>query len=459
MTGPDAATKTRMLVVDDDKYTRTFLEGVFRHYPMETCFACDAAEARRLFAAADFNLIVMDQRLPDGNGLDLLRDMRIERPQQVSILITGYADVRDAVRAVREGLFDYLTKPFDNIEELETTVEKALELDRAYREINSLRESLKSSGAVPVHIGHSAATLALQKQIAQIAPLDITVLIEGESGTGKELVAKSIHARSTRAHGGFLEVNCGALSEQLLESTLFGYEKGAFTGAAKTTPGYFEAADGGTLFLDEITDMSPKLQSSLLRVLQEHTFTRLGNAQVSSSDFRLVCATNKRLIDEVKAGRFREDLYYRINVIALKIPPLRERIEDIIPLAVHFLEHFNNKFNKRVGPLTPEAIYILEGYSWPGNVRQLQHAIERNVALHSGGPIGSADLDDIVQDVVQEETDEQALLSYQRERELFERDYLSRLLEQAEGNVSEAARLSGIPRQNIYVRMKRWGLS
>jgi len=449
----------KILIVDDDKYTRTFLEGVFRSSPAETQFASDAAEARRLFAATDFNLIIMDQRLPDGNGLDLLREMRSDRPQQMAILITGYADVHDAVRAVREGLFDYLTKPFDNIEELEAVVEKALELDRAYREINDLRRSIDSENNAPIHIGRSPAMIALQTKIKQVAPLDVTVLIEGESGTGKELAAKSIYAHSNRTSGRLLEVNCGALSEQLLESTLFGYEKGAFTGAVKATPGYFEEADGGILFLDEITDMSPKLQSSLLRVLQEHTFTPLGSSRVCSSDFRLICATNKRLADEVKAGNFREDLYYRINVVALDILPLRERTADIIPLAVHFLEYFNTKFVKNVGPLTPEALYLLERYPWPGNVRQLQHTIERAVALHAGGPVSTADLDDISEDLIDENLADGAVISYQKERESFERDYLTRLLEKAEGNVSEAARLSGIPRQNLYVRMKRWGLS
>jgi two-component system, NtrC family, response regulator AtoC len=448
-----------ILVVDDDKYTRTLLDEIFRDGPAKAQFACDVAEARSLFAATDFNLIIMDQRLPDGNGLDLLREMRAERPQQVAILITGYADVHDAVRAVREGLFDYLTKPFDNIEELEAVAEKALELDRAYREINSLRESLLSGADVPIHIGHSAAMLALHNKINQVAPLDVTVLIEGESGTGKELAARSIYAKSPRSKERFLEVNCGALSEQLLESTLFGYEKGAFTGATKTTSGYLEEADGGTLFLDEITDMSPKLQSSLLRVLQERTFTRLGSAQVISSDFRLLCATNKRLADEVKAGNFREDLFYRVNVVALELLPLRERIEDIVPLAVHFLEYFNGKFSKEVGPLTPEALHLLERYPWPGNVRQLQHTIERAVALHGGGPVSSVDLDDISEDLIDDETADGAVISYQKERETFERDYLARLLEKADGNVSEAARLSGIPRQNLYVRMKRWGLS
>ena len=458
MTISETEITQKMLVVDDDKYTRTLLEGIFREKPQQVHFACDVGEARILFAANDFNLIIMDQRLPDGNGLDLLREMRAERPQQVAILITGYADVHDAVRAVREGLFDYLSKPFENIEELEAVVEKALELDRAYREISNLREALGNSKGVPVHIGHSPATLALQKEIRQVAPLDITVLIEGDSGTGKDLAAKSIHAQSLRTGGRFLEINCGALSEQLLESTLFGYEKGAFTGAVKMTRGYMEEADGGTLFLDEIADMSPKLQSSLLSVLQEHRFSRLGSTRALSSDFRLVCATNKSLIGEVKAGMFREDLFYRINVIALNIPPLSDRVEDIVPLAVHFLEHFNAKFGKKVWPLTPDAIYVLERFSWPGNVRQLQHTIERVVALHSGGPMSALDLSFIDQDTV-DETGQGPLLSYQEERAMFEREYLTRLLDESRNNVSEASRLSGISRQNLYVRMKRWGLS
>lgn len=459
MINKDTGTVQKILIVDDDKYIRTLLEGVFRKSPAEAQLASDAGEARRLFAATDFNLIIMDQRLPDGNGLDLLREMRAERPQQIAIMITGYADVSDAMRAVREGLFDYLTKPFDNLEELETVVEKALELDRAYREINSLRETLESGGNTPVYIGHSSATQALQNQISQVAPLDITVLIEGESGSGKEIAAKSLHAQSTRSKKPFLEVNCGALSEQLLESALFGYEKGAFTGAVKTTPGYFEEADGGTLFLDEIANMSSKLQNSLLRVLQDQTFTRLGSPRVCSSDFRLICATNKRLADEVKAGNFREDLFYRINVVALDILPLRERVTDIIPIAVHFLEFFNAKFDKKVGPLTPEALHLLERYSWPGNVRELQHTMEKVVALHTGGPVSSVDLDDISEDLIDDVIVDGAVISYQKEREAFERDYLARLMEKSAGNMSEAARLSGIPRQNLYVRMKRWEVS
>jgi two-component system response regulator HydG len=447
----------KILIVDDDSYTRTLLEGLFRNSQTKVDFALNGAEAKSKFRARDYHLILMDQRLPDANGLDLLREMRHQRPQQVAILITGYADVRDAVRAVREGVFDYLTKPFENLEELEAVIEKGLELDRAYREIRDLRESLGVRQRGPILIGSSPAIERLLQQMEQVAPLDTTVLLEGESGTGKELVAQLIHNASSRTEGRFMAINCGAQSEQLLESTLFGFEKGAFTGAVRTTVGYLEEADGGTLFLDEIADMSQKLQTSMLRVLQERTFTRLGSTQVRSSDFRLICATNKRLEDEVKEGRFREDLFYRINVVALPLPPLRERREDVLALSTHFLAHFNAKFDKTAGPLTPGAIRALETCPWPGNVRQLQHAIERAVALKSDGPVTADDLDLIAQTSEPMVQEIGTLLPYQEARGNFERDYLTRLLDATGDNVSEAARQSGLSRQNLYVRMKRWG--
>lgn len=330
--------------------------------------AVDAAGARQRSRTSDYHLILMDQRLPDGSGLDLVEEMRRERPHQVAILITGYADVRDAVQAVRAGLFDYLTKPFEDLESLEATIAKALELDRAYREIDSLRHILDGRAEGQVLIGRSPAIERLLQQIRQVAPLDTSVLLEGESG--KEVVARILHAGSLRAAGPFFEVNCGALSEQLLESTLFGYEKGAFTGAAKTTPGYLEQANGGSLFLDEVADMSPKLQTSLLRVLQERSFQRLGGTTLRHSDFRLICACNRRLVDAVRDHSFREDLFYRINVVALRIAPLRERQEDILALTLHFLELFKARFHRDVGPFTPNAIRLLEAFPWPGNVRQ-----------------------------------------------------------------------------------------
>lgn len=446
--------KTKILLIDDDAFTRRLVEGILPQQSFELQVVVDADEARKAFRQTDFNLILLDQRLPGGNGLDIFAEMRRERPHQVAILITGYADVRDAVRAVREGLFDYLTKPFENIEELDAVIARALELDRAYREIAKLRESLDTHTSTPVIIGRSAAIEGLLAQVRQVAPLDTTVMIEGESGTGKELIAQLIHRASARSDKSMLEINCGALSEQLLESTLFGYEKGAFTGAAKSTAGYFEKSDGGTLFLDEIADMSAKLQSSLLRVLQEGKFTRLGATTPQRSDFRLVCATNKPLEAEVAAGRFRKDLYYRLKVVSLHVPPLRERTEDVIPLAQYFLCYFNRKFGKEVGPFTSEAMTLLEASAWPGNVRELQHIIERVVAIKSSGPVAAGDLG--FNSAAGAKNGTCPMLSFRDAREAFEREYFKRLYEAAGCNVSEAARLSGMARQNIYPYLKRF---
>ncbi|MCK9381687.1 MAG: sigma-54 dependent transcriptional regulator [Sulfuritalea sp.] len=450
----------KILVVDDDRHTRLLLDRLLPKTALVS-LATDGAEARQLFAAEDFNLVLMDQRLPGDNGIDLLREFRARRPHLVGILMTGFADVRDAVAAVREGVFDYLTKPFEDLEALEAVIGKALELDRAYREIHGLRARLASESDAPAFIGQSPAMERVLGQIRQVAGLDTTVLLEGESGTGKELAAKLIHSLSARATNLFLEVNCGGLPETLLESLLFGYEKGAFTGANQANAGYFEKAHKGTLFLDEIADMSPKLQSSLLRVLQDHSFTRIGSTQPRQADFRLICATNRPLLAEVKAGRFREDLYYRIAVVSVTMPPLRERTGDIVPLAAHFLDFYSTKFGKTCGPLTPAALQALESCRWEGNVRQLQHCIERAVALHASGPIDTLHLfptGDPSTDAPLTEETAVAALRYQDARADFEREYFLRLLDAAGGNVSEAARLSGIPRQNLYVRTKRWGI-
>jgi DNA-binding NtrC family response regulator len=450
--------KAEILLVDDDPYTRRLFEGLLRDGDVKLQTAADVAEARWAFHATDFNLVILDQRLPDGNGLDLFAEMRAERQQQMAILITGFAEVRDAMRAVREGLFDYLTKPFKNLDELSAVIGRALAMDHAYREIVALRETLGSSTSGPIIVSRSAVMERLLAQVRQAAPLDTKVLIEGESGTGKEVVAKRIHALSARSKGPLLEVNCGALSESLLEAALFGYEKGAFTGAAKATPGYFEEADGGTLLLDEITDMSAKLQASLLRVLQENTFARVGGTVQRPSDFRLICATNKSLEEEVKAGNFRADLYYRIKVVVIHIPPLRERKEDIVPLALLFLEHFSSKFGKSVGPFAPEAIVAMETARWAGNVRELQHAVERAVVINTGGPVTAADLGLAGGAVLLPASVTQPLL-FREAREGFEREYFAHLLQLTRGNVSEAARLSGLARQNFYNHIQQLGLA
>ncbi|PIQ53224.1 MAG: Fis family transcriptional regulator [Comamonadaceae bacterium CG12_big_fil_rev_8_21_14_0_65_59_15] len=452
----------KLLVVDDDHYTRTLIEQLMRK-TAQVHLADSGAAARRLFADNDYNLVLMDQRLPDAHGLELLREFRAQKPRLLAILITGYADVRDAVAAVREGLFDYLTKPFEDLEALEAVIGKALEFDAAYREIDSLRQRLSAEKDAPVLVGQSSVMERLLSQLRQVAGLDTTVLLQGESGTGKDVCARLIHHWSQRANQPFLEVNCGGLPESLLESLLFGYDKGAFTGANQSSAGYFEKADGGNLFLDEIADMSPKLQSSLLTVLQNHSFCRLGSTHRRNTDFRLICATNRDLAGEVKGGRFREDLFYRINVVALTLPPLRERRGDVVRLALHFLEHYNTKFGKHCGPLTAAAAQALDAQVWPGNVRELQHCMERVVAMQADGPIDAAHLNLPAAQAADavgatEQAPDPGSLAYQDARADFERDYLKRLLVASRGNMSEAARLSGSPRQNLYVRMKRWGL-
>ena len=451
------AMKSTVLIVDDDPFTQQLFKGLLRSPAYALTVVGDLAEARKALSRDDFNLVVLDQRLPDGNGLDFFTEIRTERPQQIVVLITGYAAVQDAVRAVREGLFDYLTKPFENLDELEAVVQKALEVDRIYREVRALRTVIEGTAEQPL-FGDSPQMTQLLAQVQHVAPLDTTVVISGESGTGKEVFANLIHAASSRASKPMVAVNCGALHESLLEAALFGYEKGAFTGAAKTTGGYFEQANGGSLFLDEITDMSPKLQASLLRVLQERSFIRLGSTEPRPSDFRLICATNKSLDAEVKSGRFRSDLYYRINVVTLRIPALREHRGDIMLLAHYFLAQFNQKFGKNAGPFTPSATAVMENAAWPGNIRELRHAVERAVVINAGGAIGSGDLGLAGGIHGPEVAANEEPESFSHAREQFERDYFEKLLRLANGSVAEAARLSGIARQNLYGHIHRLGL-
>lgn len=449
--------KPKILLVDDDPFSRRLFEDLLRRKGVELVTVTNVSDARHAFRSGDFNLAILDQRLPDGNGLDLFAEIRKERPRQMALMITGYADVRDAVRAVREGLFDYLTKPFENLEELEAVIGKALEMDSAYREIADLRETLTARAGDPVIISRSVAMENLFAQVRQAAPLDTTVLIEGESGTGKEVIANLLHALSGRAKGPLKELNCGALPESLLEASLFGFEKGAFTGAIKATPGYFEEANDGTILLDEIADMSPKLQVSLLRVLQEGTFTRIGSTTQRSSNFRLICATNKPLEAEMEGGRFRSDLFYRINVVVLRVPPLRQRREDILPLALFFLDHFNRKFGKKAGPFTAETNAVLETAYWAGNVRELKHTIERAVVINAGGLIMPADLG-MAANSPTGETPAGSFLPYREARQRFEHEYFKQLLQLTDGNISESARLSGVARQNIYAHLTRAGI-
>lgn len=450
--------RPKILLVDDDPYTQQLFKGLLRADDTELCVAGNLAEARNEFHSADFNLVLLDQRLPDGNGLEFFKEMRAQRPQQVTILITGHADLRDAIGAVRAGLFDYLTKPFKNLDELSATIGRALEMDRAYREINNLQTLLEARPGRPVTVGRSASMQKLLQQVQRIAPLDTKVLIEGESGTGKELIARSIHDLSPRSKKPFIGLNCGGLSEALLEATLFGYEKPAFTSGATATPGYIEEAAGGTLLLDELGELSPKLQLSLLRVLQESTYSRLGSGTQRTSDFRLICTSSTSLEDRIKAGHFRSDLYYRINVNLVRVPPLRERQEDILSLALFFLDQFNRKFGKAAGPFVPEALEALKASPWTGNVRELRHVIERAVVVNARGPIVVADLGLGEHDRAAGDQETGSMASFEEARKRFERAYFVDLLHSTGGNVSEAARQSQISRQALHRYLKHLGI-
>lgn len=450
--------KSKILLVDDDPYTQRLFEGLLRRDGVELRVAANLVEARKQFRSADFNLILLDQRLPDGNGLDFFKEMRALQPQQVVILITGHADLQDAIGAVRGGLFDYLTKPFRNLDELSAIIDRALEMDRAYREISDLQATLAARPGRPVIVGRSAVMQKLLQQVQRTAPLDTTVLIEGESGTGKELIAREIHELSPRSKERYIGLNCGGLSDSLLEATLFGYKKPAFASDAKITPGYLEEATGGTLVLDEIGELGPKLQSSLLRVLQERKFSRLGGLTHLTSDFRLICTSSASLEDRVKAGDFRSDLYYRINVNLLRVPALRERREDILSLALLFLDQFNSKFDKKAGPLVPEALAALETAPWAGNVRELQHVIEHAVVVNVRGPIVVADLGLGANDRAAGYYEAARPASFEEARERFERAYFIDLLHSVGGNVSEAARQSHISRQALHRYLKQLGI-
>ena len=451
--------KPRILVVDDEEYTCTVMKRLLSKKGYDVLIARNGYEAVSVCKREDVDLALLDQRMPGISGIETLKEIKSINPAISVVMMTGYATVKEAVKAMKLGAYTYLTKPFDNIEEVEVIIDNALREKSLKDENRYLKSQLHDSFSFKGIIGKSKGVSKVIELVKKVAPLDSTILLYGETGTGKELIARTIHQNSSRAGKKFIALNCGAIPESLLESSLFGYEKGAFTGAVRTTPGYFEEANGGTLFLDEITDTSPKLQSSLLRVLQEREFFRIGGTERIKTDFRLIAATNCDIEGMVKKGTFREDLYYRINVIPINIPPLRERKEDIRFLANHFLEKFNNKMGKRAGPFSFEAINILEEAEWKGNVRELENTVERVVALKGEGAVESWDLpSNVTSSKPQASHPSYSELPYQNAKENFEKRYLEELLIKTGHNISKIAQDSGIPRQNLYLKLKKYGL-
>jgi len=454
--------KARVLVVDDEEYTRgyfTTLLGDEGKYEVTT--AVDGEDALRLFTQKIFDLVLLDLLLPGMDGLQVLQQIKKIRSDTVVIMISGNGTVEVAVQAVKIGAENFIPKPFNSIPEILMHIEKALEHQKILRENALLQEQITLQFENLNMIGSSAKMKEVFDRIKRVAPGDANILLTGECGTGKELAARAIHKNSRRSKKTFMTVNCGALSEDLLESTLFGYEPGAYTGALnKVTKGYFEVANGGTIFLDEIGEASLGMQVKLLRVLQEGEFKRVGGTESLYSDVRIISATNKDLTKAVENGEFREDLYYRINVIDIKMPPLRERKEDIPLLAHFFLTKFVEKGQKKVTGISSEAMELLMDFHWPGNIRQLDNVIQASASLCEGDIIDVSSLPEAIRTAhfsppAGAGTNISSLV-YKEAREDFERRYFESLLRACHGKVKAAAKLAKMDKATLYRHLREY---
>jgi DNA-binding NtrC family response regulator len=434
----------RILVVEDDELTRGLLVKALARdgYRVEESTDGEAALARLANGSDEIDIVVSDVQMPRRSGMELVAELARSHPEVPVVLLTAYADPSAAMDAIALGAVDYLAKPVD-VMALRATVRGALERRRLKRENAALREEVSGRRAL---VGTSPPMLALYKQIAQVAATDATVLVTGESGAGKELVARTLHERSRRAAGPFIAVSCGALAESVLESELFGHEKGAFTGAVGMRRGLFEEAAGGTLFLDEIGEVTPKMQTQLLRVLQEHEIRRVGGSATVPVDVRLVAATHRDLQAEVAAGRMRADLFYRLNVVALRVPPLRERGEDVVHLARYFLARQAASLRRPTPDVSPEVVAALRAYAWPGNVRELENAIAHAVALCQRGVLVRGDLPATVSG---EAPLGGAIDEGWPTLDELERRYIDRVLAHTGGNKTAAAKILDVDRRTL----------
>jgi two-component system response regulator HydG len=463
--------KVRVLVVDDEPTLLRALESLLQRKRYDVVALDSPIVATQKLAQEDFDVALLDVKMPELSGLELLTAVKHRRPEVEVIMMTGHATVETALAAVKAGAYDYLTKPFDDVEQVARAVAKAAErkqlFDRNRRLERELRE--KEGAAGDGIVGTSGAIRDVTRMVEAVAYSAATVLINGESGTGKELVARALHARSPRRSQPFVALNCGALTETLLESELFGHVKGAFTGAQRDQKGLFDAADGGTIFLDEIGDIPPATQVRLLRVLQEGEIKRVGAADSVRVDVRVIAATHRDLPKLVKAGRFREDLFYRLNVIAIPLPSLRDRIEDVPLLAHHFLRRYAERLAKKVKTLSPEAVELLCGYRWPGNVRELENAIERAVVLSRGDAITPTDLPPaitgrtapLIRELPSGGEDAAWLtMSYAAAKEQalrrFEKTYVDALMKACDNNISAASRKAGMDRSNFKRVLRKY---
>ncbi|MEW5802168.1 MAG: sigma-54 dependent transcriptional regulator [bacterium] len=454
--------KARVLVVDDEEYTRGFFQRLLGEEGYDIATAADGEEALGLFTQKIFDLVLLDLKIPGSmDGMQILQRIKKIQPGTVVIMISGHGTLEVAVQAVKMGAENFISKPFNSIEEVLMHIEKALEYQKILRENALLHKQLALQIENRNMIGNSSRMQEVFERIRKVAPLETNILLMGESGTGKELAAQALHKNSRRHNKIFMTVNCGALPEHLLESTLFGFEGETFTGARKGgAKGYFEEADGGTIFLDEIGEASLPLQVKLLRALQEGEFKRVGGTETLYSDVRIISATNRDLTRAVQDGKFREDLYYRINVINIKLPPLRERKEDIPLLAHFFLKKFVEKEKKSVTSISADAMRLMTGYHWPGNVRQLENVIKGSAALCEGDTIDVFALPEEIRTIHPPVTEDNkvapVLLPFKEAKEYFERRYIEDLLKASHNDVAAAARTSGIDVSTIYRKINRY---
>lgn len=449
--------RARILVVDDEESHRIMLRAVLQEEGYQVAEVADGPDAIRAVEQEPFDLILLDIRMTTMDGIETLTEIRKVSPFVPVLMMTAYASVKTAVEALKAGAFEYLTKPLD-IEELKILIEKALEHYHLREENLALRERLGDRFDFSKIIGKSEKMKELFDLLAQVAPTDATVLILGESGTGKELVTNAIHHNSPRATQPFIKVACAALPETLLESELFGHEKGAFTGAIARKEGRFQLAHRGAIFLDEVGEMSAATQAKILRVLQEKEFEPLGSARTVKVDVRVIAATNKDLDKEIREGRFREDLFYRLNVVPVSLPPLRERKEDILALASHFLSIYREKNKKELREISGKALDLLVRYDWPGNIRELENCIERAVVIARGEIIAPADLPPQIQALSSEKEDSEVRFPSGISLQEVEKALILRTLEDTGGNRSRAAEILGINRRTLQMKLKEYGM-
>lgn len=457
----------KIVVIDDNKNMQIILKNILADEGYQIQAAASGRDGLNLVKSVQPDLVLLDIRLPNMNGMQVLKKIKEFDPEILVIMITAFGDIKTAVEAMKLGAYDYVTKPFVN-EELIMNIEKALQTSQLSREVRSLRSRLKDVQQKPHLSGESQQIKRVIKQINLISTTDMSVIIQGKSGTGKEIVAQMIHQKSSRREFPFVPIDCGAIPDTLVESELFGYEKGAFTGANSSKKGKFEAADKGTLFLDEITNMPASAQAKLLRVLQDRSINRIGSTKQIPVDVRIVVATNLNIIDVVNAGEFREDLFHRLNEFLISLPQLSERKEDITLLADEFLQDANNELGKHIMGISPEALKKMLSYHWPGNVRELKHLIKRAVLMEDQETISSENLqqqlsiiernDDIsnidayYQKIINGEISLADITS--RITSKIEKEIINRLLLDVKFNKSKAARILDIDRNTLYNKMK-----